>query len=216
MPPIRAIVFDFDGTLVDASDAIVASMKAVLSDHAVPVPEERAIRASIGRPLLEMFHAADPQADAERVQRYAREYRSFFFEHALHLTRPMPGVPEVIRTLAERCRLGIATTRKADGAIHILRSIGMLELFGIVIGLDEVSRPKPDPEPVLLALRHLQVSAAEALMVGDTPDDMMAGLLAGAVPVGVTTGAHDAERLDAAGARHVIASLHEIEALVVP
>lgn len=211
--PVNAIVFDFDGTLVDASDAIISSMFDVLSQHGLPLPEETRIRASIGRPLTEMFAAADPEASPQRLQQYAKEYRGFFFPRSAVLTRPMPGAPEVLRGLSKRCRFAIATTRKADGAVHILKALGMLDLFESIVGLDEVMRPKPDPEPVLLALRNLGIAPSAAMMVGDTIDDVAAGCGAGTLSVGVTTGAHGAERLREAGAHHVIASLHELEAL---
>lgn len=211
--PVQAIVFDFDGTLVDASDAICSSMFDVLSQHGLPLPEEATIRASIGRPLTEMFAAADPAATPELLQQYVREYRGFFFPRSATLTRPMPGAREVLRSLSRRCRFAIATTRKADGAVHILKALGMLQLFGSIVGLDEVSRPKPDPEPVLLALRNIGVAPRDAMMVGDTVDDVAAGCGAGTLAVGVTTGAHGAARLREAGAHHVIASLHELEAL---
>jgi len=211
--PVQAIVFDFDGTLVDASDAICSSLHDVLSQHGLPLPEEATIRAWIGRPLTEMFVSVDPEATPQRLKQYVQEYRTFFFPRSAALTRPMPGAPDVLRSLAKRCRFAIATTRKADGAVHILKALGMLDLFESIVGLDEVSRPKPDPEPVLLALRNLGVAPAAAMMVGDTADDVAAGCGAGTLAVGVTTGAHGADRLREAGAHHVIASLHELEAL---
>ena len=213
-PMIRAIVFDFDGTLVDASEVICASLNAILRDHSLPEQPTPWIRAQIGRPLREVFAHCDPRASQADIDAYIDEYRIVFRPLSRPMSRVIPGVPEALDTLPAEVRLGIATSRKVDGAAYILEGLGLLGRFGALVGIDEVTHVKPDPEPVLLALKLLGVAPHEAMMVGDTPDDVQAGIRAGATSVGVTTGAHRAGVLAEAGAHHVIGSMAHLPALV--
>jgi phosphoglycolate phosphatase len=82
------------------------------------------------------------------------------------------------------------------------------------VALEHVAKVKPDAEPVLKACAQLGVPPEQAVMVGDTPDDMRAGRAAGAMAVGVTTGAHSAAVLREAGAHAVLDSLAELPALL--
>jgi HAD superfamily hydrolase (TIGR01509 family) len=211
---IQAIVFDFDGTLVDASEAICSSFNAVLLDHGFPLLETSLIKTKIGRPLKELFAEVDTAATDERLQSYVEEYRKHFFPISAAKTRPMPGVVEALPELSRGRRLAIATSRTADGAQHILRCLGLAQHFGAVVGIEDVSRVKPDPEPVLSALSHVGADPAHAMMVGDTADDVVAGLRAGVCSVGVTTGAFTAEQLAQAGAHHVVCGLAALAALL--
>jgi phosphoglycolate phosphatase-like HAD superfamily hydrolase len=106
--------------------------------------------------------------------------------------------------------LAIATHRSETGARQILQGFGLLDRFPVLVGLERIRRTKPDPEPVLLALRELGVEPASAAMVGDTPDDMRAGRAAGARTVGVTTGIHSRVTMENAGAEIVVDSLDEL------
>lgn len=211
---IHAIVFDFDGTLVDASEAICASFNAVLADHGLPLVETATVKTKIGRPLKELFAEVDAAASDDALQGYVQEYRKHFFPISAAKTRPMPGVVEALPVLARTRTLAIATSRTAEGALHILRSLGLEQHFGAVVGIEDVAHVKPDPEPVLSALARIGAEPAQSLMVGDTIDDVLAGLRAGAQSVGVTTGAFTAEQLLHAGAHHVVATMAELAAML--
>ncbi len=212
---IQAVVFDFDGTLVDASEAICSSFNTVLSARGVQPRSFDWIKQRIGRPLTEMFGQVLPEASASELLDLVSEYRAVFFPLSIPKSRAMPGAREALERMGSRARLAIATSRKADGAEHILQGLGMRTLFSVIIGIDEVRRPKPDPESILRALGHMHIDAQHAAMVGDTADDMIAARAAAVVDIGITTGSHDAARLRAAGAHHVVDSLNKVAALVL-
>jgi HAD superfamily hydrolase (TIGR01509 family) len=211
---LLAIVFDFDGTLVDASEAICSSFNAVLLDHGFPLLETDVIKTKIGRPLKELFAEVDHAANDDVLQSYVEEYRKHFFPISAAKTRPMPGVVEALDEIGRGRKLAIATSRKADGAEHILRSLGLAHHVGAVVGLEDVTCVKPDPEPVLRALSRIGVEPARAMMVGDTEDDVVAGLRAGTRSVGVTTGAFSAQQLSRAGAHHVVTGMKQLAELL--
>ncbi len=214
MREIRGIVFDFDGTLVDASDAICAAFNHALSDAGLSAMQESWIRSRIGRPLLKMFAEVEPQASEDTLERRVDAYRTHFFPMSRARSRALPGAAELLGAISSRCRLGIATSRKSDGAHYILDGLGLTGFFHSIIGIEAVTSPKPAPESVLLALSQMGVDPSKAMMVGDTPDDMGAGRSAGVFTVGVTTGAHDEQALRDAGAHAVVKDLHGLRVLL--
>ena len=210
----QAIIFDFDGTLVDASDAICHSFNAALEKCRLPRMDPQQIRAMIGRPLVGMFESVAEGSSEADVDEFVGEYRSAFFTHSLVLTRLMPGTEETLAHFSSSLKLGIATSRKSDGALHILENFGLLGYFSAVVGIEHVSISKPDPEPIHRTLDQLQVPAERAVMVGDTTDDMMAGKRAGVTAVGVTTGTTSRAELIEGGADHVVTQLSALVDLV--
>jgi pyrophosphatase PpaX len=119
-------------------------------------------------------------------------------------------VAETIPRLAAIASLAVVTSRLTESAVRILDGLGLAGRFSSFVGIDRVSRPKPDPEALLLALSELGVAATAAVMVGDTPDDVTAGKEAGTWTVGVTTGAYGAGELARAGADEVVPTLGDL------
>lgn len=210
----QAIIFDFDGTLVDASEAICHSFNQALEKRQLPRMDPREIRAMIGTPLVGMFKSVVKDLPGVDVDQFVRDYRSAFFTHSLVLTRLMPGTEETLTHFSSHAKLGIATSRRSDGALHILGNFGLLGHFSAVVGIEHVSESKPDPEPIHRTLEQLQVPAERAVMVGDTVDDMMAGKRAGLTVVGVTTGTTSRAELIEGGADHVVTELSALVDLV--
>jgi len=211
---IRAVVFDFDGTLFDATDAICHSLNAARAVHALaPLPRAE-ILPRIGKPLYEIFQTLEPAVSPERVQSHVDAYREAFWPVCLTLTRELPGLRICIDHLRGRVGLAIATNRLGRGAQYILDGFGFGNVFSVIVALEDVEKVKPDAEPVRKACAQLGVPPACALMVGDTPDDMRAGCAAGALAVGVTTGAYSAAALREAGAQAVLDSLANLPALL--
>lgn len=208
---LSLVCFDFDGTLVDASDVICRSFNEALEQLGQPAMADGAIRALIGRPLAEMFQVAVPNIDEPTLLRSIEAYREAFFPLAQQLSRPLPGALELLELFTARgVQLAIVTTRASDGARRILEGFGKVHLFQTIVGLEHVTNPKPDPEPIELALRRCGVTADATLMVGDTPDDMSAGRAAGVATLGVTSGVFDAQALAEAGAEWIVESLEKV------
>ena len=211
---IRAVVFDFDGTLFDATDAICHSLNAARAAHALAPLSRAEILPRIGKPLYEIFQTLEPGAPPERVQSHVDAYREAFWPVCLKLTRELPGLRECLDQLRGRVGLAIATNRTEHSAQYILNGFDLAKDFRVIVALEHVEKVKPDAEPVLKACAQLGVPPGCTLMVGDTPDDMRAGRAAGAIAVGMTTGAHSASALREAGAHAVLASLAELPALL--
>jgi 2-phosphoglycolate phosphatase len=203
-----AVLFDFDGTLFDASAAIHRSFNTALGEAGHPPwPMERLLPL-IGRPLFEMFRIAVPDSTPEQRDGWIRVYRATFLPISVGLTRPLPGLQACVAALRRSgCRLGIVTNRSGSGARHILEGFDLADAFQTIVGLDDVTRPKPDPEPVQIALARLGVSAGASVLVGDTPEDMAAARAAGVRAIGVLTGSAGREALEKAGAWLILPDL---------
>ena len=188
------VLFDLDGTLIDSGPIIVASMKHASLTVLGREPDEELVRSAIGGPgLIAQMRDLDP----DRVDELVEAYRAH--NEPLHDT--LEAFPDVLALLPvlrdEGRRLGIVTAKR-------LRTVGLAvdrfpvlaELMDVVIGAEDTERHKPDPDPVLEALRRLDASPEDAAYVGDSPFDIRAGNAAGVRTVAVGWGGiHPDERL---------------------
>ncbi len=205
--PTRAILFDFDGTLIDASEAICHSFNHALHFVGLEPLSVDVIRLGIGRPLREIFLEYAPP---EKLEEAVGAYRTEFSRLSLAGSRLIPGVDSVIPKLARDHGLGIVTSRTSGGVHLLLRHFKLGQYFGSVIGVDEVRECKPAAEPVLRALAELGVEPHRAAMVGDTVHDIRAARAAGVLAIGVATGSHSRSALLEAGADRVLGSVAEL------
>ena len=214
IPAIQALIFDFDGTLVDASEPICRSFNLALERFGLPQLDDEAIKRLIGQPLRDMFPAVAPHLSPADIERLIDYYREAFMPIACALSRPMPGLRAMLTHFSPHLKMAIATSRISDGAFRILDAMHIRSAFPVVIGLQDVNNAKPHPEPVLKALAALDVSPEHAVMVGDVPADMLAGKAAGAWAIGFPSKHYPAADLKAAGADAMITSLADLIDLI--
>jgi pyrophosphatase PpaX len=188
------VLFDLDGTLIDSGPIIIASMRHASVTVLGREPDEDAVRAAIGGPGLT---AQMRDLDPERVDELVAVYRAH--NEPLHATlETFDGIPELLPELRGRGhRLGIVTAKRvATVELALDRFPQLRELTEVIVGAEDTERHKPDPEPVLEALRRIGASPAEATYVGDSPFDVKAGKAAGAFAIAVGWGGiHPDERL---------------------
>lgn len=205
---IRALLFDFDGTLIDTSEAILSSFNGALSALGRKEADQEVVYSMMGRPLQYMFSRTEDIApDDPLIVELIAAYRRCFFAVSLAHSKPFPGTVEALDFFHGKFELAIVTSRISDGAFHILDGLGLRSYFSTIVGLEHVENSKPHPEPVLTALRALALEPGQAIMIGDTVDDVLAGRRAGAKSVGVTTGPYSRTQLEEAGADAVLDGL---------
>ena len=211
-PPIRLYIFDFDGTLADTREIIVRTNQEVQRRMGfAPLPEEK-ILPVIGIPLDDGILTMIPGLTREELPAWRQMYRDVFSEMKSRITPALfPPVRETLEALCARgCALTVASSRGLESLRDFLREMDLAPYFRYVLGADNVTRAKPDPEPVLKTLRELGFTPEETLVVGDMPVDIRMGLGAGARTCGVTFGNADREMLLEAGAHHVIDDFTEL------
>ncbi len=186
-----AALFDLDGTLVDSAEDIVAAVRhalsRVFSDH--DLPEAADILVLIGLPLEAVVRQLGYPADTVSTRRFAEAYRAYYAEHYNDNTKVYPGMKETLAELQQAgAKLGLVTTKHQAQAEFTLAGVGLSGYFDHVHGWLKGRRHKPDPEPVLAALGHLDVSPGSAIMVGDSELDIEAARAAGVDTCAVTYG----------------------------
>ena len=187
--PIRAALFDFDGTLADSFAAITASTNHVRTSYGLPPLPESEVRHYVGYGLDHLMRDLVPKAPvAEAVARYRAHHQTVMLTE----TKLMPGVAETIPELARRgLRLGVCSNKRVEFTRQLVAALGLGPHVTCVLGPDDVeNRPKPDPAMLLEGLNRLGVSRGETVYVGDMAVDVEtargAGLPVWLVPGGAT------------------------------
>jgi pyrophosphatase PpaX len=211
-PPRLALLFDLDGTLVDTVELILASMRAAFEGYPGRRPTEAEWIAGMGMPLRVQLGEFVDSRDLEAV---VDRYRAHQQANHDRMTRAFDGAVETVSRLKGRGHpVGIVTSKFRKSAERTLQHVGLAPYVDVVVGADSVSRPKPDPEPVLHALERLGRPPAEALFVGDSPHDVAAGNAAGAVTAAALWGACTRACLAPAAPRHWLEAIGEVPGLV--
>ena len=190
--------FDWDGTLIDSIARTRATYRQIFEELDLPfddalfrkhyAPDWRRMYQSLGIPV-EFW----PRIDRRWVEIFETEVSAL-----------VPGAVEALAWLRDQGRrLALVTAGHRERLELELRATGLAELFDTEVFGNAVPHQKPDPAPLLMAARYLKVAPAEMILVADASDDMLMARRAGALPVGVLTGAARSRGLRAGGARWV-------------
>ena len=200
------IILDFDGTMCDTRETIVRTYQMTMEHMGLRVADEATCAATIGLPLAQGFHAIYPDMSEDEFNRCALEYRRLFEENRKALMpKVFPGVTETLHSLHDQgFKLSIASSRSNRSLVSFLQDFGFDSLMSLIVGANNVTKHKPDPEPVLYTLKELAVKPEDALVVGDMPFDIMMGVRAGASTCAVTYGNSTEAELREAGAGAII------------
>jgi HAD superfamily hydrolase (TIGR01549 family) len=211
---ISTILCDLDGTLVDSRRDIATAFQ-----HAWQIviggtpPSPAAIAQHIGKPLAEMLRELGAVLSPPLVSAFLTTYRHTYTRQDGRLTQPYPGVITTLQALSA-FRFGIVTTKEPGQAETVLRRLALTAFFQHIQGGSPGLRLKPAPDTVLAALAALRCAPAHALMVGDTPADIVAGKSAGTATCAVTYGFGRREALLQCTPDYVIDTFGELVPLV--
>lgn len=194
MRPYRAVCFDFDYTLGDCTDAIVAGFQHGFTKMGWPAPSREAVRGTIGYMLEDAYTMLTGDGDPDR----RAQFRPLFLEVAKERQRRetvlFPGAAELLRGLKARgVKTAIVSTKRGDTIECIMENHGLLHDLSFIIGSERVKLPKPDPQGLLEAMDRLETSPADTLFCGDTVLDAGAAQNAGCDFAAVLNGTTPAE-----------------------
>ena len=193
-----ALLLDIDGTLMDTLDAIVEAMNLALAEASVRPPlRTDELRPLIGMPVqrqMKLLRGMEGPAVTAITERYYAHFHGIVDRGV----RLYPGVAGTLAALADRA-IGTMTTRRRTEAVHMLRVGGVERYFQAIVGGDEVSRPKPNPDLPLYGADALRAPPAGTVVVGDSPVDIEAGRAAGMWTVAATYGYGDLAAIRGAG-----------------
>ncbi|MFC4411498.1 pyrophosphatase PpaX [Chungangia koreensis] len=180
--PITTLLFDFDGTLLDTNELITQTFLTVLGERFPGKYDRESVLPFNGPTLKQTFDAIDPEMSDELLAAYYKVNQTLHDELAVEFE----GVSETLNKLkAHGFKMAIVSSKRRDSLDKSMKLISAREVFDVIIGADDVTNPKPDPEPILLALEQLGASKDESLMIGDNYHDIVGGQNAGVRTAGV-------------------------------
>ena len=211
--PIRAVIVDLDGTMIDTVGDFIKALNLSLGALALPPVDRAFVERTVGKGSEHLIRSTlqHVEADAARYDDawalYQRHYLTINGEHAT----VYPGVVEGLERLASRgLKLACLTNKPTAFAVPLLRSKGLHFYFAAVFGGDAFERKKPDPLPLLKTCEALGSLPAHTLMLGDSSNDARAARAAGCPVVLVSYGYNHGEPVASAGADAVIDRLDDL------
>jgi phosphoglycolate phosphatase len=207
-----AVVFDFDGVLIDSRFAVSHCMNRALAAHGLPERPPEELYAYIGPPTSIAFaELLGEPLDSPFVADVIRSYRECYGETALDNTRVFDGIPQALARLASGHRLAVATSKPLPFAEQLLRGLGLRERFATVAG---PAFDAADDKTATLAAALAALGPTRAVMIGDTTFDIAAAVAHGMPGIGVAWGIGDPADLEAAGASRIVATPQELPGAV--
>lgn len=209
---IEAILFDLDGTIIDTNELIFQTFEKVLKDQSERPFQREHLIVHMGKPLREQLQILSGRTQVDDL---TKAYRQFNAELHDALVKEFPHVREVISELYRHgVKLGIVTTKIRRTTQMGLKICGLENYFQSIVTIEDVTHPKPHPEPVLKALRELDADPGTTMMVGDSQGDIEAGNRAGVISVGVAWSLKGEDVLRTYGPQHIIHDMRDLLQMV--
>ena len=207
----KAVLFDFDYTLGDSTIPIVASYTAALAEMGWPAPDREAVRATIGYTLQDGYTMLTGDAREEKRMDFVPRFKAHATPVMIRDTVLCPGAEEVLNWLGETgVQTGIVSTKGGDQIAGIFAKYGLLDGLSLIIGGQDVTKNKPDPEGLNLAVKRLELDKADVLFCGDTVIDAETARRAGVDFCAVLNGTTPAEAFETYPHVHIAPDLAEL------
>lgn len=210
MQPLKLIVFDWDGTLMDSEARIVACLRAALNDIDLPDQPDEQLKNVIGLGLKEALQQLHPQGKDKEHQQLTDRYRYHFLESSKIPSPMFDGAQTLIENLNQQGYfLAVATGKGRLGLDKVLDESGMARFFHYTRCADE-TRSKPHPQMLEEIISFCGVESDEAIMIGDTEYDLQMANHAGTHALAVSYGVHDKQRLLACNPLDCVDDMNEL------
>ena len=195
---LAAVIFDFDYTLGDSTNGIVACANYALETMGLPARSVEDIRRTIGLSLTATYTALTNDPDLARAEQFADGFRHKADEVMAASATFYDGALPLLRALRARgIRTAVVTTKFNYRIRQIFGRFDANDLVDVVVGAEDVTAVKPDPEGLNEALRQLDATAETVLYIGDSTVDAAAAAAAGIPFIGVLTGTTAQEAFEA-------------------
>lgn len=177
MPPLQTFLFDLDGTLIDSVRLILDSYHHAVAAHGLPPRSDEDWLRGVGTPLSVQFAEYHGSGMLDAL---IATYREYNLAHHDRMVSVYPGVVPAIEAVRAAGRAtGLVTSKNRLGAVRGLTLAKLEQMMDVLVCADEVTNPKPHPEPVEKALALLGADPATTVYVGDSIHDMVSGRAAG-------------------------------------
>ncbi len=186
--PVRAVLFDLDGTLLDTAGELARAANRMLASLGLPARSEIEIRNFIGKGTAKLVERC-LDGDMSRIEQAMELFNAVYLEESDRGASIYPGVIEGMEMLVADGLPMACVTNKPEAFTHpLLLKMDLAKYFAVVVTGDSVARRKPDPMPFAHACAQLGVRCENALVVGDSANDAIAARAAGCKVVCVPYG----------------------------
>jgi 2-phosphoglycolate phosphatase len=178
--PLRAVLFDMDGTVLDTAPDMADALNALRAEEALPPMAYEAVRCAVSHGAARVVTTGFPEATAAESAALQRRFLEIYRGSLSRGTRLFPGMAEVLDGLAERrLKAGIVTNKAGWLTEPLLADMGLRQRFDCVVSGDTLAERKPHPLPLLHAAKLAGIPPGECIYVGDAERDVQAAHAAG-------------------------------------
>lgn len=212
MKNYRAICFDFDYTLADATDPIVAGFQFGIMQLGFPAPTREQVRQTIGFILEDAYTMLTGDDNVENRAKFRPLFLQVSKQRQREETVLFTGAQELLCALHEQgVKLAIVSTKRGDTIEYVMQRLKLFDTLEFVIGSEQVLAPKPDPQGLQLAMQRMSLSPAEILFCGDTVLDAGAARNAGCDFCAVLNGTTTAQAFEEFQPIHLASDLWDLK-----
>lgn len=192
------LIFDLDGTLIDSKRDIAKSVNLTFRDLGLPEKPNETIYGYVGNGVRKLILDAVGSTDVHLINRALEIFRGHYLEHLLDETRLYPGISEVLEHYRQK-KKALVTNKPHVYAEKILEGLGADKAFDLILGSEPDTHLKPHPEMILKTLASLDTPTSDAVMIGDSLNDIYAARSAGVRSCAVAYGFGDVNDLRSEG-----------------
>jgi beta-phosphoglucomutase len=212
----KAVIFDWDGTLADTKDLVLASFRKALEDLPVEV-DEKLIKSLMGKRAKEIFYVVLQKSGMSFNDETINELVEKRVEAELELgscVELRDGALDLLSSLKGKVKLALASMNNKQVIENMLNSCGLKDFFDIVLSADEVSEPKPDPEIFLKCASKLRLEPTVIVVVEDSTFGVRAAKAANMNCIAVISGVSNRNELELEKPDLIIGSVKEKEKIL--
>lgn len=189
-----AVVFDLDGTLIDSAPDLRAALNRLMASEGRRSLSLQEVILMIGDGVPKLvergYRATGETPETSELEQRVAHFTADYEKRATELTVLFPGVKDALETLrTDNVRLGICTNKPQTATLEVLSYFGLAEMFDAVVGGDQLNGVrKPDARHLYAALDTLEATHENAVMVGDSPNDIYVAINANVPSIAVSFG----------------------------
>ena len=196
----KLVIFDLDGTLLNTIADLAAATNYALQACGYPTHDTDAYRFFVGTGINKLFERALPEGSRskENVMKIRSLFVPYYNEHNADLSRPYPGIENLLETLQKKgYMLAVASNKYHEATQKLIKQYFPRINFLAILGQRENIPAKPDPQVVYEIMEKAGVERNEVVYIGDSSVDMQTGANAGVTTIGVCWGFRPRTELEA-------------------
>ena len=214
--PLKAVLFDLDGTLVDSEKDIAEAANFTRQHYGLERVPDTTIAQYVGNGVYTLLEKSLETTDQAKIQEAYLIFQEHYRVHLADFTKPYPGTFDLLNALKNKnVKMGVVSNKPQEFTTSVLEKLNLAPYFAVAFGPEATTNRKPHPEPLFVALEKLNAQPYEAVMIGDSIVDIQA---AKAVPMRVavlTHGYGTREVLTSANPHWIVDSLQELIPILV-